>query len=59
MDITFRCEHLSLSGRLDSTISYTIYKESSLPDIVHDFRLFLLAIGFQDESISNYINKEE
>jgi hypothetical protein len=52
--IEFKHEHIDLYGKSQSEITYVSHSEG-LDEVVQDFRNFLLAIGYQPESVDRYI----
>lgn len=55
----FKYKHMSLHGKLESEITYTIYnKDGGLNTIMQEFRRFLLAVSFHSDAISEYIEEE-
>lgn len=54
MKIEFKYEFNDLSGHKTIEIHHVTYA-SELEQIMQDMRYFLLAIGFQPNSIDNYI----
>jgi hypothetical protein len=48
----------SLEGNILSEISYCMYTEGNLYDVMQEFRRFLLAVSFQPGSIDEYIKAE-
>ncbi len=56
MKIQFKYEFKDRFDELQSSVSVESYEES-LPEIIQTFRNFLLAIGFQPESVNEYIEE--
>ena len=57
--IQFKCDHISHIGKKRShTITFSLYEDLNLHDLILEFRYFLLAIGYQPENINEYIEAE-
>ena len=57
MMITFSYQFKDINGHVTSEVSATCHEES-LPEVIQSFRYFLLGIGFQPESVDNYIEAD-
>jgi len=53
MSMTFECKHRDLEGYIASTIEVKT-ENVTLPEIIEDFRAFLLGCGYAPESVKEY-----
>lgn len=58
MKITLSAEHTDIPGNLVSTVTYSIYNEPSLPELMQEIKTFLMAIGYHPNNIKEYIGDE-
>lgn len=56
--MTFTSSHKNLRGDTESSVSYTIYDEGDLHEVMQEFRKFLLAAGFHPGSVDKYVEAE-
>jgi hypothetical protein len=56
--MTFTHSHQDLQGNTVSSITYTVYDDGGIHDVMQEFRRFLLAVSFQPETVDKYIEAE-
>ncbi len=56
--MTFTHSHTDLQGNIVSSITYTVYDDGGIHDVMQEFRRFLLAVSFQPETVDKYIEAE-
>lgn len=56
--MTFSHSHKDLHGNIISQLTYTLYEDSGIHDVMQEFRRFLLAVSFQPETVNKYIEAE-
>ncbi len=56
--MTFKYEYEDLRDKLACEIEYTLHDDSSIHEVMQNFRRFLLAVSFHPESVDEYIEAD-
>lgn len=56
--ITFSHYSKDVKENTISSVSYTVYEDANLSDLMQEFRRFLLACSYTPESVDKYIEAE-
>jgi len=56
--MTFSHTSRNLKGDIDASITYTVYNDASIHEVMQDVRRFLLAVSFHPDVIEEYIEAE-
>lgn len=58
MSMEFKCTHRDLQGRDTTVVTYTVLETGDIYDVMQEFKYFLLATGFQPETVNKVIPEE-
>ena len=56
--MTFTHTHEDLRGNTVSTVQMVVYEDSTISDVLQEFRRFLLAVSFSPETVDRHIEPE-
>jgi len=56
--MTFSHSRKDLHGNIISHLTYTVYEDSGIHDVMQEFRRFLLAVSFHPKTVDKYIETE-
>lgn len=56
--IAFKNTQKDERGDIKSTVTYTVQYDLSLPELMQEFRYFLLSCSYSPESVTKYIPEE-
>ncbi len=56
--MTFTHSHQDMQGNTVSSITYTVYDDGGIDEVMQEFRRFLLAVSFHPNTVDKYIEAE-
>lgn len=56
--MTFTHSQTDLQGNIVSSITYTVYDDGGIDEVMQEFRRFLLAVSFHPNTVDKYIEAE-